>query len=136
MNIKPQVLAIALVATFLSACSQAPNAGEMTKKNAAVMDMPAAEHEKMVEQMPPEASDATPSAKIASATGTVESIDATAGKITLAHGPVEALRWPAMTMAFKATPDQIASIKVGQKVKFEFQPQGTDATITRITPER
>ena len=39
-------------------------------------------------------------AKTASAFGIVESIDAGAGKITLAHGPVDALGWPAMTMGF------------------------------------
>ena len=70
----------------------------------------------------------------ASATGTVESVDAKAGKITIAHGPVDALGWPAMTMGFKATPEQITSVQAGQKVHFEFQAQGMEATITQIMP--
>ncbi|QOX05636.1 copper-binding protein (plasmid) [Xanthomonas sp. WG16] len=86
----------------------------------------------MAQQAMPASSDAAPSIT-ASATGTVEGIDVSAGKITIAHGPVDALDWPAMTMGFKATPEQIASVQVGQKVNFEFQSQGMEATITRIT---
>ena len=80
----------------------------------------------------PSVASATPS--VASATGTVEAIDATAGKITLAHEPVEALGWPAMTMGFKAIPEQIAGVQVGQKVNFQFESRGMDATITQIEP--
>lgn len=75
-------------------------------------------------------------AKTASAFGIVESIDAGAGKITLAHGPVDALGWPAMTMGFKATPEQIASVQPGQSVRFEFTAEGMAATITRIEPAK
>lgn len=70
----------------------------------------------------------------AMATGTVESIDVDAGMITIAHGPVEALDWPAMTMAFKATPAQVSSVQAGQNVTFEFEYQGAQATIIRIAP--
>jgi hypothetical protein len=41
-----------------------------------------------------------PSAPAAHAEGTVKAIDALGGKVTLAHGPVPALKWPAMTMGF------------------------------------
>ena len=63
-------------------------------------------------------------------------MDTGAGKITIAHGPVEALKWPAMTMAFKASPEQLASVKAGQQVEFEFEAKGMDSTITRITPTK
>ncbi|HBN9180240.1 TPA: copper-binding protein [Pseudomonas aeruginosa] len=63
-------------------------------------------------------------------------VDTGAGKITIAHGPVEALKWPAMTMAFKASPEQLASVKAGQQVEFEFEAKGMDSTITRITPTK
>ena len=76
----------------------------------------------------------TQAAAVAKTDGTVEAMDASAGKITIAHGPVAALKWPAMTMAFKATPEQLASVKVGQKVQFEFTSQGMDAAITSIGP--
>ena len=35
------------------------------------------------------------------AKGTVKSIDAKAGTVTLDHEPVKSLKWPAMSMAFK-----------------------------------
>jgi Cu(I)/Ag(I) efflux system protein CusF len=70
----------------------------------------------------------------ASATGTVNVVDTTAGKITISHGPVASLNWPAMTMAFKATPQQLASVHVGQKVDFEFVSHGMGGTLTSIKP--
>ena len=70
----------------------------------------------------------------ASASGIVKVVDAAAGKITISHGPVAALNWPAMTMAFKATPAQIAAVRMGQKVDFEFVSKGMDRTLTRIAP--
>ena len=75
----------------------------------------------------PEATQST-----ARASGTVEAIDVAAGKISIAHGPVESLDWPAMTMAFKATPEQIASVQVGESVRFEFASTGMDGTILSI----
>jgi Cu(I)/Ag(I) efflux system protein CusF len=70
----------------------------------------------------------------ASASGIVTVVDAKAGKITISHGPVAALNWPAMAMAFAATPAQLASVHVGQKVDFEFVSKGMDGTLTRIAP--
>ena len=134
MSTRLQPLSFALAALLLAGCSQAPNADDMAKENAADMDMPANEHAKMAEPMPPAVSATAQPAKTASATGTVESVDTVVGKITIAHGAIEAVNWPAMTMAFKATPEQIASVKAGQKVHFEFRLEGMDATITQIMP--
>jgi Cu(I)/Ag(I) efflux system protein CusF len=72
----------------------------------------------------------------ATATGTVESIDAAAGRIVISHGPVPALDWPAMTMGFRATPDQAASVQVGQQVEFAFTTDAGTSTLTRIAPMR
>lgn len=72
----------------------------------------------------------------ASATGTVTVVDAVAGKITISHGPVAELKWPAMTMTFKATPTQIAAVHVGQKVDFDFVSKGMDATIIHVSPAK
>ncbi len=66
--------------------------------------------------------------------GVVKAIDTKAGKVTIAHEPVKSLNWPAMTMAFKITEQQAAGIKPGQRVNFEFEAKGMDATITKITP--
>lgn len=72
----------------------------------------------------------------ASAAGIVKVVDSAAGKITISHGPVAALNWPAMTMAFKATPAQMAAVHVGQKVGFDFVSKGMDGTLTRIAPAK
>lgn len=89
---------------------------------------PAAEAESI--PAPDVASDAELSS--ASASGTIEAVDPAAGKLTISHGPVESLGWPSMTMDFKATPEQIASVRVGQVVAFDFVSTGMDGTITSI----
>jgi Cu(I)/Ag(I) efflux system protein CusF len=65
------------------------------------------------------------------ASGTVTKVDQENGKVTVAHGPVQSLKWPAMTMNFvvrdKALFDKLAS---GKKVDFEFVRQGRDYVIT------
>lgn len=126
MNIAILATTIA-AASLLAACSQPadPNA-DAAQTNAGEMEMPMAEHAER-------SGDAAAAMKMASASGTIESIDADAGKITIKHGPVEALNWPGMTMAFKATPEQIASVEVGQSVHFEFESTGMDGTLTKIT---
>lgn len=51
--------------------------------------------------------------------GRVEQI--TNEAITLSHGPIASLQWPAMTMGFnKPRPDSFKEIKVGQTVQFSF----------------
>ena len=54
----------------------------------------------------------------AQGTGVVKAVDAKAGAITLHHGPIAALKWPAMTMTFKASPEVLKSAKVGKTVTF------------------
>lgn len=41
-----------------------------------------------------------------------------------------------MTMAFKISPELAKGITVGQKVEFEFQAEGMNATISKIAPVR
>lgn len=120
-----------LVTVLLAGCSQPPgNPGDTKASNAGDAKPSAAEPAATVGETPATADQAA--ATKASATGTVEAVDAAAGKITIAHGPVAELKWPAMTMNFKATPAQAASVQVGQKVRFEFEFKSMDATITRI----
>lgn len=72
-------------------------------------------------------------AKRANATGTIQSIDAAAPAVTIAHGPVDSLGWPAMTMAFKAPGVDLSAVKAGDEVDFEFASTGMDGTITSIS---
>ena len=73
-------------------------------------------------------------AKSGQGTGVVKSIDAKAGKLTLHHGPVAALGWPAMTMEFKAAPQLLQGVKTGQKVKFTAV-DGETPEVTAISPQ-
>jgi Cu(I)/Ag(I) efflux system membrane fusion protein len=69
------------------------------------------------------------------ASGTVEGIDARTGAITLNHGAVESLKWPAMTMEFNvATPALVAGLAPGAKVDVEFvERKPGEWVITSVT---
>jgi Cu(I)/Ag(I) efflux system membrane fusion protein len=55
------------------------------------------------------------------AQGTVDSVDAKAGTVSLNHGAIASLKWPAMTMEFKvANPSLLKGLKPGAPVSFEF----------------
>lgn len=73
------------------------------------------------------------SVRRATATGVVQSIDATAKKISIAHDPVDALGWPAMTMNFDAPATDLSTLAPGDAVVFEFDSSGMDGTIVSIT---
>ena len=65
--------------------------------------------------------------------GVVKSVDAAKGTVTIAHGPVETLKWSAMTMTFKAKDKKLLdSLKPGQKVEFEFIQEGKTYIVTRV----
>ncbi|MBL8348451.1 MAG: efflux RND transporter periplasmic adaptor subunit [Rubrivivax sp.] len=68
------------------------------------------------------------------AEGVVEGIDPKAGTVTLNHGPVPTLKWPAMTMDFKtANASMFNGLKTGQRVSIEFvERQGGDYVLTSI----
>lgn len=68
-------------------------------------------------------------------TGTVKKI--AAGRVTLAHGPIASLQWPAMTMSFKLKDAALAKgIKVGDAVDFELVQSGKDYMVTRLQTSR
>ena len=71
-------------------------------------------------------------AQSAKATGTVRNIKLDKGTVTIAHGPVPELEWPAMTMGFKATPEQLEELSEGDEIEFECTSQGMNSTITSI----
>jgi membrane fusion protein, copper/silver efflux system len=57
------------------------------------------------------------------ATGKVEAVSPE--EITLSHEAIPELKWPAMTMAFKARPGAVpADVKPGDRVHFELRPAG------------
>lgn len=65
--------------------------------------------------------------------GTVKAIDAKAGVVTIAHGPIPALKWPSMTMKFKVeSADVLKDVTVGKKVHFILKNVGGKPVITQI----
>lgn len=68
--------------------------------------------------------------------GSVESIDAKAGSLTLNHGAIPSLKWPAMTMEFAlANPSLAASLRPGLAVDFEFlERKPGEWVITSVVP--
>ncbi|MEY2926808.1 MAG: hypothetical protein RL367_1285 [Pseudomonadota bacterium] len=75
----------------------------------------------------------SPDVKVGQGRGTVTAVDAATGKITLDHGAIPALGWPAMTMAFSAKPDLLKGIFVGDKVDFDLSVTGNAGEVTKIT---
>ncbi|MEJ5999287.1 efflux RND transporter periplasmic adaptor subunit [Paucibacter soli] len=71
------------------------------------------------------------------AEGTLDGIDAGQGTLSITHGPVASLKWPAMTMEFKAANAALlAGLKPGQALRFEFvERQPGDYVVTAIAAQ-
>ncbi|MDE2052055.1 MAG: copper-binding protein [Gammaproteobacteria bacterium] len=70
--------------------------------------------------------------KVGHTSGKVVQIDAGRSRITIAHHPVPALGWPAMTMTFKSSARKLQGIKAGDEVDFAFYVRSDGAVIERI----
>ena len=81
----------------------------------------------------------TPATAAASAAGyaegEVKKIDAEQGKITLKHGPIDNLGMPGMTMVFRADPQTLAAVKVGDSVKFKADKVDGAFKVTEVAPK-
>jgi Cu/Ag efflux protein CusF len=66
----------------------------------------------------------------------VEDVDLKDGTVSMSHAPVPSLKWPAMTMEFKAAnPALLQALKPGAKVDFEFVERAPgEWVITSIKP--
>ena len=120
------LLAGLMVSVPLGACS-APSDQESPTASPATTGttVPSPESSQAGETMP----------KHASATGTIEAIDPAARTITIAHGPVPELEWPAMTMTFQAPGVDLSGFEQGDRISFEFSASGMAATVTALEHE-
>lgn len=67
------------------------------------------------------------------ANGTVKKLDEKAQVVTLAHGPVDTLNWPAMTMAFKVKNKALLpKLREGKKVQVDIVKEGDDYVVTSV----
>ena len=119
---KKAMMIAALVAlpVGLSGCDKKPNATKVEAPKAAAtadamssMEMPVG-------------------SKMGKGSGTVTAVDAVMGKITLDHGAIPAVGWPAMKMGFSAKPELLKGIAVGDKVDFDLTVSGSNGEVTSI----
>ena len=85
---------------------------------------------------PAEAPVPTGAAQAHKGQGTVERVDATSAALTINHGEIPSLNWPAMTMAFKVEDSALLKgVKPGQSVQFDIAQRAPgEFVITRIAP--
>lgn len=76
---------------------------------------------------------AAPPAAAALTEGTVKKVDQAAGKVTLAHGPLNGM--PGMTMVFRVKEAAwIGKMKEGQKIRFAAADINGAMTVVRFEP--
>lgn len=69
----------------------------------------------------------------AMAEGTVKKVDKSAGKMTIAHGPLENLGMPGMTMVFRVKdPAMLDQVKPGDKIRFAADRVGGAFTVVAL----
>ena len=70
--------------------------------------------------------------------GTVNRVDANAGKLNMTHGPILSLKWPGMTMDFTVKDKQVLkAVRPGQKVEFKLSEQSKgEYVISEIVPAK
>ncbi len=79
---------------------------------------------------------AAPAGRTGAGTGTITGVDAKAGTVSIKHGAIAAIGWPAMTMTFKASPPSLLKgLRAGQRVAFTAKARGMAAEVTAIRPQ-
>ena len=74
-------------------------------------------------------------AKSAKGTGTVTALNEAGRKVTLDHGPIPEISWPAMKMEFAvASAVDLSKVKTGDKVTFTVTSSGSAYTVQSISP--
>lgn len=65
--------------------------------------------------------------------GVVKAVDAKTGTIVIAHGPIVALGWPAMTMKFTVeSPALLNGVTVGKTIHFVLKNVGGKPVVSEI----
>jgi Cu(I)/Ag(I) efflux system protein CusF len=76
-----------------------------------------------------------PGMKHGQGTGVIKAINSHGGTLTIQHGPIPAVSWPAMTMTFKAKPALLKGHKAGQAIDFKCDVMGMSAEVTAVRPK-
>jgi Cu/Ag efflux protein CusF len=128
-------IALAVLATFAPAVSA--QMGDMKGMDMKGMDMKSCDDMKgmdkthCMEMMNKKDGQGRNSGAVHKASGIIKKVDATNGTVSLEHGPVKSLNWPAMTMSFVVKDKKLLEqLAVGKKVDFEFKKEGSDYVLT------
>ena len=80
--------------------------------------------------------DAQSATQVHKGRGTVELLDEKAATVEISHGPIESLKWPAMSMQFKVKDkSMLAGLKKGAAIEFDLREgKPGEYVIERITP--
>jgi membrane fusion protein, copper/silver efflux system len=64
----------------------------------------------------------------------ISAITSVAGdQVTIDHGPIEGIGWPAMTMTFRVDdPELVKGVRTGDRVSFSFAQSRAGSTLTSI----
>lgn len=54
------------------------------------------------------------------------------GQVTIQHGPIQGIGWPAMTMTFTVPADLASEARVGSEVDFNFRQNGSAYQLTSL----
>jgi Cu/Ag efflux protein CusF len=74
-------------------------------------------------------------AKTATGTATVTAVNTQNRNVTLDHGPIPDIDWPAMKMEFATAPSvDLSKVKTGDKVRFTLSGSGNTYTVQSISP--
>lgn len=74
-----------------------------------------------------------PAPQTAEGQGVIKAVNASAGTVVIAHGPIAALKWPAMTMKFKVESAAVLrGVTVGKTVHFVLKNVGGKPVISQI----
>ncbi len=77
--------------------------------------------------------DSRPAVKTHHGVGVVKKVDVAKGSVTISHGAIKSIGWPAMTMTFAVKEKGLLSrLAEGQKVEFDFVQEGSDSTIVKL----
>jgi uncharacterized cupredoxin-like copper-binding protein/Cu/Ag efflux protein CusF len=69
--------------------------------------------------------------------GEIRRVDREASKVTIKHGPMDALDMPAMTMVFQVKdPALLDNLKAGDQVMFQAEKAGSGFVVTKIEPAK
>ncbi len=125
---KKSVVAVAVATMVLAGSSLAQPAG-----SSGGMSMPGMQKRDMDMKGMDQKKDEAGRAAAHKISGTVKEVDPIGTTVTLDHGPVKTLNWPAMSMKFKLG-DKVSmdKLKKGNKVDVDVVQRGKDYVVTAV----